>query len=148
MPARFPDEALDWLDAAYVLTTAGAKYPPLLGTGGNDGRLDFSNNFMQSVVLALNLDQRRNGDAISHNQVDAALFNEGSPELVRKRSTGFFNPGSVGGANASVGFNDESMTNPWDYVLMFEGVLLFAGAAGPQTVAAIVSQSRVSIYRG
>ena len=127
--ARFPDEALDWLDAAYVLTAAGAKYPPLLGTGGNDGRLDFSNNFMQSVVLALNLDQRRNGDAISHNQVVAALFNEGSPELVRKRSTGFFNPGSVGGANASVGFNDESMTNPWDYVLMFEGVLLFAGAA-------------------
>ena len=48
---------------------------------------------------------------------------------MRKRSTGFFNPGSVGGANASVGFNDESMTNPWDYVLMFEGTLLFAGAA-------------------
>ena len=127
--ARFPDEALDWLDAAYVLTADGPKYPPLLGTGGNDGRLDFSNNFMQSVVLALNLDQRRNGDAITHNQIVAALFNEGSPELVRKRSTGFYNPGSVGGANASVGFNDESMTNPWDYALMFEGTLLFAGAA-------------------
>ena len=127
--ARFPDDALNWLDAAYVLTADGAKFPPLLGTGGNDGRLDFSNNFMQSVVLALNLEQRRNGDAIGHNQVVAALFNEGPPELVRKRSTGFYNPGSVGGANASVGFNDESMTNPWDYVLMFEGALLFAGAA-------------------
>ena len=65
----------------------GPKYPPLLGTGGIDGRLDFSNNFMQSVVLALNLDQRRNGNAINHNQVVAALFNEGSPELVRKRSS-------------------------------------------------------------
>ncbi|MCY4414904.1 MAG: type I-U CRISPR-associated protein Csx17 [Chloroflexi bacterium] len=127
--ARFPDAALDWLDAAYVLTAGGATYPPLLGTGGNDGRLDFSNNFMQSVVLALNLDQRRSGDAIIHNQVVAALFDEGSPELVRKRSTGFYNPGSVGGANASVGFNDEAMTNPWDYVLMLEGALLFAGAA-------------------
>ena len=127
--ARFPDAALDWLDAAYVLTADGAKYPPLLGTGGNDGRLDFSNNFMQSVVLALNLDQRRNGDAIGNNQVVAALFNEGAPQLVRKRSTGFYNPGSVGGANASVGFNDEAMTNPWDYALMFEGTLLFAGAA-------------------
>ena len=127
--ARFPDAALDWLDAAYVLTADGAKYPPLLGTGGNDGRLDFSNNFMQSVVLALNLDQRRNGDAIGNNQVVAALFNEGAPQLVRKRSTGFYNPGSVGGANASEGFNDEAMTNPWDYVLMFEGALLFAGAA-------------------
>ena len=127
--ARFPDAALDWLDAAYVLTADRATYPPLLGTGGNDGRLDFSNNFMQSVVLALNLDQRRSGDAIVHSQVVAALFNEGSPELVRKRSTGFYNPGSVGGANASVGFNDEAMTNPWDYVLMLEGALLFAGAA-------------------
>ena len=127
--ARFPDDALDWLDAAYVLTSDGAKYPPLLGTGGNDGRLDFSNNFMQSVVLALNLEQRRNGDAVTYNQIVSALFNEGSPELVRKRSSGFFNPGSVGGPNASVGFNDESMTNPWDYVLMFEGALLFAGAA-------------------
>ena len=127
--ARFPDEALDWLDAAYVLTADGARYPPLLGTGGNDGRLDFSNNFMQSVALALNLDRRRNGDVITRNQIVAALFNEGSPELARKRSTGFYNPGSVGGANSSAGFNDDSMTNPWDYVLMFEGALLFAGAA-------------------
>ena len=45
--------------------------------GGNDGRLDFSNNFMQSVVLALNLDQRRNGDAISHNQVVAGPIQRG-----------------------------------------------------------------------
>ena len=67
---------------------------------------------------------------------------------MRKRSTGFYNPGSVGGANASVGFNDESMTNPWDYALMFEGTLLFARRGGPQTVAAIVAQSRVSVHRG
>ena len=31
--ARFPDDALGWLDAAYVLTSGGVKYPPLLGTG-------------------------------------------------------------------------------------------------------------------
>ena len=126
--SRFPDAALDWLDASYVLTADGAKYPPLLGTGGNDGRLEFSNNFMQNVVSALNLDQQRDGDAIVGSQIVAALFNEGSPEL-RKRSSGFFNPGSVGGANASAGFDGEALTNPWDYVLMFEGALLFAGAA-------------------
>ena len=127
--ARFPDDALDWLDAAYVLTSDGVKFPPLLGTGGNDGRLEFSNNFMQNVVLALNLEERRNGETIMQNQIVSALFNEGSPELVRKRSTGFYNPSSVGGANASVGFNDDSLSNPWDYVLMFEGALMFAGAA-------------------
>ena len=127
--AAFPDDALEWLDAAYVLAAGGAKYPPLLGTGGNDGRLEFSNNFMQNVVSALNIDDRRNGATIAQNQLVAALFSEGSPNLLRKRSTGFYNPGGVGGANASVGFNDEALTNPWDYVLMFEGALLFAGAA-------------------
>ena len=127
--AQFPDDALDWLDAAYILTSDGVKFPPLLGTGGNDGRLEFSNNFMQNIVLALNLEERRNGETIRRNRVVSALFNEGSPQLVRKRSTGFYNPSSVGGANASVGFNDDSLTNPWDYVLMFEGALMFAGAA-------------------
>ena len=124
---RFPDEALDWLDAAYVLTADGSKFPPLLGTGGNDGRLEFSNNFMQNLVLALNLEPRRNGPTLIRNQLLAALFNEGPPELL-KRSNGFYNPGSVGGANSSVGFDSEALTNPWDYVLMFEGALLFAGA--------------------
>ena len=127
--AQFPDDALAWLDATYVLTAGGAKYPPLLGTGGNDGRLEFSNNFMQNIVLALDLDQRRNGEAIARDQLTAALFDEGSPQLVRKRSTGFYNPGSIGGANATAGFNAEAMTNPWDYVLMLEGALLFAGAS-------------------
>ncbi len=127
--SQFPDDALDWLDAAYVLTAGGAKFPPLLGTGGNDGRLEFSNNFMQNIVLAFNIEEKRNGEATARSQIVAALFNEGSPELVKKRSTGFYNPGGVGGANASVGFNDDSLTNPWDYILMFEGALMFAGAA-------------------
>ena len=127
--AEFPDEALDWLDATYVLTDSGAKFPPLLGTGGNDGRLEFSNNFMQNVVSALNIDERRNGAAMARSRLVAALFNEDSPELMKKRSTGFYNPGGVGGANASVGFNDDALTNPWDYVFMFEGAMLFGGAA-------------------
>ena len=126
--ARFPDEALDWLDATYVLTSGGARFPPLLGTGGNDGRLEFSRNFLQNLVLALGLDDRRGGDGIARDRLTAALFDEGSPRLV-KRTNGFFNPGSVGGANASAGFSGDALTNPWDYVLMFEGALLFAGAA-------------------
>ena len=138
--ARFPDDALNWLDAAYVLTADGAKYPPLLGTGGNDGRLEFSNNFMQNVVLALNLDGQRNGESIVRSQLVAALFNEGSPKL-RKRTNGFYNPGSVGGANSSTGFEGEALTNPWDYVLMFEGALLFAGAATRRLSAQLSSKA-------
>ena len=128
---RFPDDALDWLDASYVLAPYGAQdrvdYPPLLGTGGNDGRLDFSNNFMQNVLSALGLDQKRN-ESIKVGRLEAALFRKGSPQLMKGRSTGFYHPGSVRGANASAGFKGERFTNPWDYVLMIEGVLLFGGA--------------------
>ena len=82
---------------------------------------------MQNIVLALNLEARRKGATTIRNQLVAAVFDEGSPELL-KRSNGFYNPGSVGGVNSSVGFDGDALTNPWDYVLMFEGTLLFAGA--------------------
>ena len=127
--AQLSDEALAWLDAAHVLTSKRPQYPPLLGIGGTDGNLEFSNNFMQNLVSALNLEEQRNGASIAKSQAEAALFNEGSPELIRKRTSGFYNPGSVGGANATQGFEGDQLTNPWDYVLMFEGALLFAGAS-------------------
>ena len=126
---RFPDEALDWLDASYILTADGRRFPPLLGTGGVDGKLEFSNNYMQNVVSALNLNDRRNGEAIAKEQLKSALFNEGSPRMAKGKSTGFYNPSSVKAANADVGFRGDRLTNPWDYVLTLEGVVMFAGAA-------------------
>ena len=127
--SRFPDEALSWLDSSYVLTSEGRRFPPLLGTGGVDGKLEFSNNYMQNVVSALNLDERRNGETIAGENLLSALFEEGSPRLIKGRSSGFFNPNSVKAPNAEVGFEGARMTNPWDFVLMFEGALMFAGAA-------------------
>jgi CRISPR-associated protein Csx17 len=51
--ATLPDDACRWLDGAVALTTDGPRYPPILGTGGNDGRLDISNNFMRRLVQAI-----------------------------------------------------------------------------------------------
>lgn len=62
---RLPDEALVWLDAVYVLTSDGPRYPPLLGTGGNDGRLDFTNNLMQRL---LDLIDPESGDPTSGSE--------------------------------------------------------------------------------
>ena len=52
---RLPDEALAWLDASVVLTLDLTKpvFPPLIGTGGNDGRLDYSSNFHQRLIDVL-----------------------------------------------------------------------------------------------
>ena len=49
--ARLPESTLSWLDAALVLSAGGVlRFPQLLGTGGNDGRLEFTNNLMQRLV--------------------------------------------------------------------------------------------------
>lgn len=129
-----PEDGLTWLDAAYVLGAQGPQYPPLLGTGGNDGRLEFSNNFMQNLVSALGMQteagRNRGGGTVQGvpDLLTAALFGEGSPPLLKERTAGQFSPGSIGGPNATVGFEAGSLTNPWDYVLMIEGALVFAGA--------------------
>ena len=49
---RLADSALRWLDATVALSGGRLSFPQLLGTGGNDGRLDFTNNFMRRLVAA------------------------------------------------------------------------------------------------
>src|SRR5690606_30024657 len=51
--ALLPGSALARLDAALVLGHDRPLCPPRLGAGGNDGRLDFSNNFQQRVIQVL-----------------------------------------------------------------------------------------------
>jgi CRISPR-associated protein Csx17 len=125
----FSDAALDWLDSAYVLTEEGAKYPPLLGTGGNDGRLEFTNNFMQRVTEVLDITSpNAAATAQSTAFLDHALFSTPVKGLAVDKPIGQFNPSSSGGANASTGFDAKSIINPWDFILALEGTILFASA--------------------
>lgn len=124
----FPDSALKWLDAAFVLTGEGAKYPPLLGTGGNDGRLEFTNNFMQRLIEVLDPATGQPRPAATR-LLAAALFGGAGPVPLSRAPVGQFLPGNAGGANMTVGFSGDSAVNPWDYILMLEGALLFATAA-------------------
>lgn len=130
--ARLPDDALEWLDAAFILTThdgdTQAAPPPLLGTGGNDGRLEFSNNQMQR--LALTLFNPATGAPNSHtsSQLQSALFATTSDVMTRDAIGQFF-PSASGGANATDGFDGLAVVNPWDFVLMLEGAVMFTAAA-------------------
>jgi CRISPR-associated protein Csx17 len=123
----FPEPALEWLDSAFVLTDDGAKYPPLLGTGGNDGRLEFTNNFMQRLTevfdLAKGVPTSDSPAFLSH-----ALFDTPTKGLA-DNPIGQFSPLASGGANASTGFDAPNTVNPWDFILTLEGALLFAAAA-------------------
>lgn len=125
--SQLPDAALGWFDAAVLLAGESPQYPPLLGTGGNDGRLDFTNNFMQRVLDVLPMNNSAEEQA-SRDWLQTALFAKPAPGLVRN-SIGQFSPGQAGGPNAEVGFDADAAINPWDFVLMIEGALLFAAAA-------------------
>ena len=127
MRGLLPDEAIAWLDAAVLLVGDTPQYPPLLGTGGNDGRLDFTNNFMQRLVEVLCLDGKST-ETESRDWLRLALFGDPAPGLTKK-AIGQFSPGQAGGPNATTGFDADPAINPWDFVFMIEGALPFAAAA-------------------
>jgi len=126
--SSFPDDALGWLDAVLVLSQDGPKFPPLLGTGGNDGRLEFTNNFMQRITGVLD---PTTGEPMpdSERWLRAALFGDAAPGMAMKAPIGQFFPGAAGGANSTSGFDAASAINPWDFILMIEGAILFAAAS-------------------
>lgn len=121
--ADLSDAALEWIDAVLVLTNDGERFPPLLGTGGNDGRLEFSNNFMKRVAELLLGDR-----PASPRLIRGMLFGEPTPGLI-KVPIGQFLPSQAGGPNTTAGFDSESLINPWSYVLMIEGALVPSSTA-------------------
>lgn len=124
---EFPDDAVAWIDATVVLTTEAPTFAPLFGTGGNDGRLEFSANFMANVLASMGLDKLRKG-ADRVRLLRSSLLG-GDPGPLPEGSSGPYDPGAGGGVNSAPAGEASAMVNPWDYVLMFEGGLLFASGA-------------------
>jgi CRISPR-associated protein Csx17 len=137
---ELPDAALEWLDAAFVLSDERTSYPPLLGTGGNDGRLEFTINFMARLLLVLpEAAKERNDDkqrAQSERNLRFALFAEGTPVL-ESAAVGQFHPGGAGGVNLTQGVTGGALVNAWDFVLAIEGALLLASATTRQLAAGV-----------
>ena len=131
--AHLPVPALPWLDAALVLSGDGLRFPQLLGTGGNDGRLDFTNNLMRRLVSEkkpFGLFDASSGapSPASGGLLESSLF--GAPiHALTGAAVGQFSPGGAGGPNASTGYEGGPTVNPWDYVFMLEGASTFASAA-------------------
>ena len=128
---RLGDSALHWLDATVTLSGGRLSFPQLLGTGGNDGRLDFTNNFMRRLVAARDglFDAATGAPAPASERLLRAALHAGAEQGMRAYSAGQFAPGAAGGANATAGYGGSPHANPWDFVLALEGAVLFAGAA-------------------
>ena len=119
----FPDGAVEWLDAAVGIAADGARsFAPVLGTGGNEGRLDYTNNFMERIAgLLIEPDKK----AAPAELLRHALFGERT-EAMQDGAAGQFDPGRAGGANQGQGVSGGCVTNPWDFVLTLEGAVAWA----------------------
>lgn len=124
---HLPDESIPWLDAAVVLTAEHRRFPPLLGTGGNDGRLDFSSNFLQRLAECFALTDRPSSAAPT--DVLARALVTGEPAPLDRSVIGQFDPGAAGGVGSGPLGAAPSLANPWDLVLILEGAIVFASAA-------------------
>lgn len=120
---------MHWLSAAVAPTgDGGGKFPALLGTGGNDGRLDFGNNYMQRLLEIM--DPETGASAPDGRRwLENALLAKTRAGLLQDRAIGQFFPGAAGGANGTTGFDAKSLINPWDFVLMLEGAMVLRVSA-------------------
>jgi len=114
------DSSLSWFDAVCILTMDDRRFPPLLGTGGNEGSGSYVSTFAQLVGILL---IRRERD----EAIKGALF-EDARSRTEGVTVGHFSPGALGGPNGTQGISGGGGANPWDYLLGIEGTLLFAGS--------------------
>ena len=133
--ARFPDDALAWLDASVVLLDDDIAFPLILGgAGGVIGSLDASFTFLKYLDDLGLLDEqisestRRKRKLLDRRSLlKHALFRQRT--RLGRGSTGQFDPGGVGGPNSSSTGDGDTLANPWSFVLGMEGALVFASAA-------------------
>ncbi|HDR68031.1 MAG TPA: type I-U CRISPR-associated protein Csx17 [Bacteroidaceae bacterium] len=122
---RLNDQVAEWIDASTIIAPDGsAAYPPILGTGGNDGRFEFSNNFMGCIV-----NQFIKNTESSESLLKNALFDE-KTEYLQNISIGQYDPSRTGGFNQGNGIEnkDEFKANPWIFILTFEGTIPWASS--------------------
>lgn len=122
-----PEQSLQWLDACMRIAAQGAKssVAPLLGAGGADGSRDFGMGFGLALTSLFDLASGAPSTACEP-ELRAALL-DSSVSSLRAGNVGLFQPGAVG-ENQSSGFRGELPLNNWDFVLLLEGVVLFAGS--------------------
>lgn len=121
--SSLPDDCLCWLDAASVVHGQEVKMLPLLGSGGNEGRLEYSGLYLRSLQATL----LAADPGVSKRLLAAALFGIPTIDLIG-RPGGQFDPGTAGGFNTGPGLESKDLpNNPWSFILLVEGTMVWAG---------------------
>jgi len=117
-------------------------YPSLWGSGGNDGAIDFTARYFENLVQALVEADKQ----ASSGWLLSALQAAPAKALLTKAAgkVGQFLPGGAGGANSinGPGSQHDTLLNPWDFIFMLEGAVLFTAHATRRLGA--VEQSRAA----
>ncbi|MFO1356561.1 MAG: type I-U CRISPR-associated protein Csx17 [Gammaproteobacteria bacterium] len=118
------DSTLPWIDACFALSGDDRVPGPMLGSGGNEGSMDFSINHIGYLL-----------DLIDENSDDPLplaarlLGNSLFADVIPRESSsniGFLDTLATGGVNMTAGYEGGSIGNIWDSVLAMEGAILFA----------------------
>lgn len=121
--ASLPDQALEWLDCSAIVLADRVTYPPVLGSGGNDARFEFSGNYLAALVRLFKPDGFPTTAA--NMELESALLRSsarldvaGAGHLVRD-----------GSPTSSADGQGANLANSWDLVLSLEGALVLGAGA-------------------
>ena len=122
---RLDARVVEWIDAVAAINHTGeAEFPAILGTGGNEGRLEYSNTFMKNLSSLLLSDDQSASCSLLRN----TLFGDPTSHL-QVASVGQYDPGRAGGFNQGHGIeNKDFPVNPWSFVLTMEGTISWASS--------------------
>lgn len=121
-----PDATVAWIDASSTVTQLDVVFPPLLGSGGNDGNSDYSTTGIQAIKSLIDLDS---GAPLAATEalLAASLFTD-----IAQASGGTaisqFAPSAIDAPNSAVGFGGASSGNAWDAIFSIEGALVMSTA--------------------
>ena len=116
----WPDDAVEWLDATAALMPDRPAFNPVFGTGGNDGRFDMTWNFILRLRMVF-----ADREDMSRKWLEAAMF--GKDAALAGLKTFGHDPRGSGRPNSGSEPEGSDISNPWEYILMVEGMLMFAG---------------------
>jgi len=123
-----PSDLLDWLDAVGAIRTKDKNLTkdwfPLFAKGGSEG----SGNYIvrqQGYLADSFVDKPERG----RKRLECSLTGKSMPDLLETSSlAGLFYPGFRGDPNIGQSFDANTRANPWDFILLMEGLLFFRSA--------------------
>jgi CRISPR-associated protein Csx17 len=119
------------LFAAHVVPAAAVNFNPMLGSGGNAGRREFSKGWKEATTaLALSKKKRRDvPDAAGRRQELKALLAGGAISWLMELNAASWFSDSIERANSGQRPSAKGIASPWAMALACEGLVFFAGGA-------------------